>query len=100
MRLRFLVEGFVSVETVASEAEDRCVPVVAVVGGEVVSSGVRCRCHIGLVCWLGCNAVICFRMPARTEGVAYYVVGGSVLFRWQRWRRKGELAQIVRNCNE
>ena len=63
----------------ASESEDRCVPGGAVVGGEVRSGRVRRHRHIGLVQWSGGNEVICFRMPAQTEGTAYSVVGGDVL---------------------
>ena len=53
------------------------------VGREVVSGGVRRHFHIGLVQRSGGDAVICFRMPARTEGTAYSVVGGGVLCRWR-----------------
>ena len=32
--------------------------------------------------------------------VESYSVGGGAIYQWQRKRRKGKLAQIVRKCNE
>ena len=98
-RLRVSADFAVAMVTVALEAEDGCVPGGAVVGKEVRSGGICCYCHIGLVQWSGGNAVICFCMPARTEGETHSIVGEGVLYRWRRRRRKGELVQIVRKCN-
>ena len=83
-RLRVLVEGAAEVATAASEADDGCVLRGAVVGGEVRSGGVCRHHHIGLVWQSGGNTVICFRMTAQTEGMAYSVVGGGVICRWRR----------------
>ena len=62
--LRGSVEGVVAVVTSALEAEDVCVPVVTVVGGEVESGRLHRHCRIGLVWQSGSDAVICFCMPA------------------------------------
>ena len=51
-------QGVVAVAAADLKAEDGCVPVGAVVDREVGSSGVCCHVHIGLVCWLGGDAVI------------------------------------------
>ena len=83
-RLRVLEEGELAVAAAALKAEDGYVPGSAVVDGEVGRGGVRHHSHISLVWRLGGDAVICFCMPARTEGTAYSVVGGGVLCRW--WR--------------
>ena len=69
------------------------------VGGEVVSSGVRRRCHIGLVWWSGGDAVIFFCMPTCTKGgctlsVAAHSAG------YRGGGKKGELVHIVINGNE
>ena len=53
------------------------------VGGEVGSGGVRHHFHIGLIRRLVGDVVIYFRMPNRTKGTAYSVVGGSVLCQWR-----------------
>ena len=44
---------------------------------EVVSGGLRSSCRMSLVRWLGGDAAICFCMPVRTKGAAYYVGGGG-----------------------
>ena len=72
---------------------DGCVSGGVVIGGGVSSGGVRRYCSIGLVWWLVTDAVICFCMPSQTEGEAYSV-GGRLIY--QRRRRKGKLAQIMR----
>ena len=78
------MEGAVAVAAATSEAEDGCVPRGTIVGGEVGSNGVRRHHNISLVWRLGGDAFICFRMPAQTEGTAYFVVGGDMLCRWRR----------------
>ena len=100
MRLSVLVEEVVAVVAAALETEDGCVPGGAVVGGEVNSGGLCHRNHISIVWRSGSYAVTCFRMPARTEGTAYSVVGGGVLCQWRRQSRKGKLPQIESKCNE
>ena len=82
--LRVLTEGAVAVSEAASEAENGCFPRGAVVGGEVGSGGVIFHPHISLVWRSGGDAVICFSIPARTEGTSYSVVGGGALCWW--WR--------------
>ena len=82
--LRVSAEGAVAVAAAALEAEDRCAPRGAVVGGEVDSGRVHCHSHIGLVCKSGGDAVICFCIPTRTKGTAYSSVGGGVLCWWCR----------------
>ena len=67
-RLMVLAEGEVAVATAASEVEEGCVPRGVVVGIEVVNGRVRCHCRISLVWRSRGDAVICFRMPDRTEG--------------------------------
>ena len=52
------MEGAVGVAESASEAEDACVSVGAVVVREVVIGKVPRHCHIGLIQRLGGNAVI------------------------------------------
>ena len=37
------------------------------------------------------SAVKCFCMPAQTEGMAYYVIGGGILYQWRRRRGKREV---------
>ena len=100
MRLSVLLEGAVAVVATALEAEDGCVPGGAVIGKEISSGRVCHHHHIGIVWRSGGNAVTCFRMPARTEGTAYSVVGGGVLCQWRRQSRKGKLPQIESKCNE
>ena len=58
--------------------DEGCVPRGAVVGREFGSSGVRCRCRIGLVRRSGGNGVILFQIPARTKGAEYFVGGGAL----------------------
>ena len=67
-RLRVLAVGAVAVTVASSEAEDRCPPGGEVVGREVDSGRLRRHRHIGLFLRSGGDAVICFEMPARTEG--------------------------------
>ena len=40
--------------------------------------------HIIIVWRSGEDVVICFHMPAQTEGTAYSVVGGGVICQWRR----------------
>ena len=67
----------------AAEQDDGCVPTGAVVGKEVSSSRISHPCRIGIVWRSGGDAVICFCMPARTQGggrtlsVAAYSGGGG-----------------------
>ena len=42
------------------------------------------------------NAAILFRMLIQTRRSVYSVGGGDVIWKWQRRRRKGKLAKIVR----
>ena len=72
MRLRVLVEGEVVVAAADPEAEDRCVPGGTVAGIDVGRGRVRCHHTISLFWRLGGDAIICFCMPARTEGMAYF----------------------------
>ena len=81
--------------------DDGCIPGGAVVGGEVSSGGVRLPRCIGLVLRSGGDAVICFCMPARTEGgrtmsvVAYSGGAGG-----GGGGEKGSRRRFVGKCNE
>ena len=86
-----------------SEAEDRCVPGGAVVGGEVRISGVRRHRHVDLIRRSGGDAVILFCMAAQTEETAYSVVGGGVLCWWRHTLSVAESEakrEVGENCEE
>ena len=87
----------------ASETEDGCVPRGTVVGGEVCSDGVHRHRHISLVWRSGVDAFILFCIPSQTEGAAYSIVVGSVLYRWRRTLLVAEVEAkrgVDANCEE
>ena len=69
-RLRVLAEGAEAAPAAVSEEEEGCVPVGAVVGGEVISSGVRRHRFHRPRSAVGGRRGLSFRMPAQTGGGA------------------------------
>ena len=72
----------------AAGRDDGCVPRGVVGVGEVISGEVHCHRCIVLVRSLGGDAVICFCMPAQTEG-------GGLLCWWRRTMVEAEAKREV-----